>query len=349
MILNQNIRILIISDSHGNLNNVMQVLKKENNIDIILHLGDTIQDAISIMETSKDIEFHYVGGNDDNRQKQPKEKIIEGMGGKIFITHGHLYNIKRSFDNIILKSKELKVDIAIFGHNHIQKCIVNDGIIFINPGSISEPRGEDELEFSYSILELSKVEAMIRSCWLSIDESTRLVGLKPRTVKLFSHIIEWEKNYLKEKELLESVIGSQIIDIQHVGSTSVKGLKAKPIIDIAIAIESLEQGLKLLQKLKSVGYEYKGDAGVPGRHFFVKGTMKYKTHYLHICELNNDVWLSLILFRDCLRNNKKVLKQYEKLKEELASAFSDNREEYHNGKRKFIDSIVDKAKEDLIK
>jgi len=347
MILNENIRILIISDSHGNLNNVMQVLKKEKNINIIFHLGDTIQDAISIMETFNDLELYYVAGNHDNIQMQPKEKFIELLGWKIFITHGHIYNVKRSFDKIIAKSKELQTDITIFGHNHIQKCIRHNGIIYINPGSISEPRGNEAYEFSYSILELNKDEVIVKSCWLMSDSSLNPIGLESGTVRLSRHNPEWEKIYLKERDLLLSAIGSSIIDIQHVGSTSIKGLKAKPIIDIAVAVESLQQGFELIEQLKSIGYIYKGDAGVSGRHFFSKGNTKSKTHYLHVCELNNDVWLHLILFRDYLRANKKIMKEYEQLKQELAVTFSDNREAYLLGKRKYIDDIVNKVKGEL--
>ena len=175
----------------------------------------------------------------------------------------------------------------------------------------------------------------------------KAIGLKRGVVKMCSYTDEWEKIYKKEKKLILVAIGKQILDIQHVGSTSILGLEAKPIVDIAIAVKSLNLGEKCIKPLEKLGYEYRGEAGVRGRHFFVKGGELNRTHYLHIESLNSKNWQSHILFRDYLRRNKEAVKEYAKLKKRLALEHKNDRDVYHFFKVNFIEMIIKKAKEEL--
>jgi len=171
----------------------------------------------------------------------------------------------------------------------------------------------------------------------------KIIGLKRKKVRLFSYNPVWEKLYKGEEKLLRSVIGKYVLDIQHVGSTSIPGAKAKPIIDIAVGVKNLKNGEKCIKSLKQSGYEYKHSAGIKGRHFFAKGSEKNRTHYIHIAKLNGRFWKNCILFRDYLRKHKRTVKEYNELKEKLAKKYKDDRDTYTAEKDSFIRGIIKKA------
>lgn len=140
---------------------------------------------------------------------------------------------------------------------------------------------------------------------------------------------------------------NQIIDIQHVGSTAIPGLAAKPIIDIQIAAASLDEmktmAVPLLQKL---GYEYWDANPDHERMFFVKGRPPFgekRTHHVHIVELSSHHWRDKILFRDYLLAHPEVAREYEMLKKKLASQHMEDREQYTEAKTAFIKAMLEKA------
>jgi GrpB-like predicted nucleotidyltransferase (UPF0157 family) len=171
----------------------------------------------------------------------------------------------------------------------------------------------------------------------------KIIGLKRKKVKLISYKPIWKKLYKKEEKLLLNAFGKDILDIQHVGSTSVPGVKSKPIIDIALGIKSLKIGKKFISPLKKLNYEYMGNAGVKGRLFFAKGSRKNRTHYLHVERLNSKNWKNHIIFRDYLRKHKKAVEEYNKLKVKLAKEFKDDRDQYTSKKEFFIKKIINKC------
>ena len=130
-----------------------------------------------------------------------------------------------------------------------------------------------------------------------------MIGLQRGIVKLLPYEKKWCEFYAKEESLLLDTIRNYIVAIEHIGSTSIPDIYAKPVIDIAIGIKDLPIGTLCISPLAGIGYEYKGEAGVPDRHFFVKGSEKCRTHYLNIEELNGINWKNHILFRDYLRNH----------------------------------------------
>ena len=174
-------------------------------------------------------------------------------------------------------------------------------------------------------------------------KKTKIIGLQKKKVKLLSYKPGWKRLYKKEEELLRSSIGKYIEDIQHIGSTAIPGVKAKPIIDIAIGVKSLEVGEKCIKPLEKLGYEYRQDAGLKGRHFFAKGGKKNRTHYIHIEKINSQFWKNHILFRNYLRKHKKAVKEYNELKEKLAEKYRDDRDAYTVEKAIFIQKILKKS------
>lgn len=127
---------------------------------------------------------------------------------------------------------------------------------------------------------------------------------------------------------------------QHVGSTAIPGMEAKPTIDIAVALRRLEDVEKGVEPLERLGYEYKGDEGHPGRHFFAKGDPSRRTHYLHMMEWNSDFWKELLCFRNYLRQHKDVAEEYATLKRELARKSQGKRDLYTPGKAEFIEMVL---------
>ncbi|WP_425448293.1 GrpB family protein [Dethiothermospora halolimnae] len=170
-----------------------------------------------------------------------------------------------------------------------------------------------------------------------------IIGLKRGTVKLLPYDSQWKKEYDNEKELLNFTIGKYILDIQHIGSTSIEGLWAKPIIDIAVGVESLDLVTEIKSLLEDIGYEYRGNAGVEGRVFFTKGKEELRTHYLHIIVFNGYIWRNQINFRDYLRVHKEYIDEYSNLKEKLEAKFSEDRGSYTKKKSEFINMILKKA------
>jgi putative phosphoesterase len=107
--------------------------------DVLIHLGDNSED---IEELTKDFkgEVYGVRGNCDYSNTYPTEQLLDIMGKKIFLTHGHLYGVKNNLINIYYRAKELNADIVLFGHTHENIVKEKGGIVFMNPGSISLPR-----------------------------------------------------------------------------------------------------------------------------------------------------------------------------------------------------------------
>lgn len=170
-----------------------------------------------------------------------------------------------------------------------------------------------------------------------------MIGLARGEVKIEPYKSEWVENFENEKKVIKEKVGKHIKDIQHVGSTSIVGLDSKPIIDIAIGVESLDDGLLCIEGLSELGYEYLKDAGIPGRHFFAKGVGASRTHYLHIEVIDGQLWKNHILFRNYLRVHPKESEEYAKLKYQLAEKYGADRIKYTLSKGDFIKEIILKA------
>jgi len=171
-----------------------------------------------------------------------------------------------------------------------------------------------------------------------------MLGLKRGTVKLIADHKKWKELFEKEKKTLLSIFEDLEIQIEHVGSTAIPGVLAKPIIDMMLGFSKPEQTEIIYKKLEELGYEDRGERGVPGRRLFVKGPEEKRTHYLHVTKIDNSFWQEHIIFRDYLRQNQKGRDEYNKLKQDLAEKFSDKRELYTKAKSDFIQNIINKAR-----
>ena len=167
-----------------------------------------------------------------------------------------------------------------------------------------------------------------------------MIGLPSGQVSIEDYTGEWLEAFEEERDRLVAAVGLLAIAIEHVGSTSVPGLCAKPVIDIAIGVTDLLTGKECIGPLSDIAYEYKGDAGIPGRHFFAKGNPENRTHYVHVEPLNGVLWRNHILFRDYLRCHPDEAATYGQLKRALAEKFIEDRDAYALGKNNYIETII---------
>ena len=165
-----------------------------------------------------------------------------------------------------------------------------------------------------------------------------MLGLKRGTVKLIPHQKQWRDEFIKEKNLLHSILGEHI-EVEHVGSTAVPELLAKPIIDIAIGLTPESQSEQIKKILVENGYEDRGDDG-SGGHLFVKGSENIRTHHLHIIEKDSELWKNYISFCDYLKSHKPAREEYNLLKRDLEKKYANNREAYTISKADFIKKIL---------
>ena len=173
------------------------------------------------------------------------------------------------------------------------------------------------------------------------------MALKRGIVELENYNEKWKKEYEKERDLLKSVLGDKIIEIEHVGSTSIVGLKAKPVIDILIAINSLDEIEEIEQLLIEYDYSNRGHQGVEDRYFFAKGPEDARSHYIHFVEKDNNTYINLLWFKRYLLKHPEYIEKYCELKQELASQYSEDRKKYTAGKSNFITEVISLAKKEF--
>lgn len=130
-------KVLVLSDSHGNIDNMIYAIMEENP-DMIIHLGDCMADVESLIEEIQDIPVENVPGNCDFCCGS-QEKVLEINGVRVLICHGHTYNVKNDYYRIQMAAMEKGVDIAMFGHTHRVFYNHHNGIRLFNPGSIGAP------------------------------------------------------------------------------------------------------------------------------------------------------------------------------------------------------------------
>ena len=173
------------------------------------------------------------------------------------------------------------------------------------------------------------------------------MGLNKDSVRLENFSTNWKEMYLEEEKKLKELIGDYILSIEHVGSTSIPNLKSKPIIDIAITVNELNDALKFSELLDNNGYEFRYDNGIENEYFVRKGTPDNRTHYIHKVEKNSERLNNLILFRNYMLKHPEEVINYQNLKEHLASIYSDNRKMYTSSKNDYIQNILKLAKEEI--
>lgn len=158
----------------------------------------------------------------------------------------------------------------------------------------------------------------------------------------------WPQIFELEKACLNEALGDHALSIQHMGSTSVPGLGAKPIIDMMIAVRSLVEADQFcIQPIVSLGYEYvkEFEQETPMRRYFRKDNAQgARTHHIHMVVINSDWWVNHLLFRDYLRANAETRRAYEAHKRQLAELEWKSGSDYANAKTDFILKTMEEAR-----
>ncbi len=153
----------------------------------------------------------------------------------------------------------------------------------------------------------------------------------------------WTKKFEEESILIKNIIADNCIAIYHIGSTSVTGLAAKPIIDIMVVVKSLEKVDDVAEDFLKIGYEYLGEFGIAGRRYLRKGGDE-RTHQIHIFQA--DDWNNIgrhLAFRNYMRTHKKERDEYAKIKIDLAHKFPYDIDGYCDGKENFVREMEELA------
>lgn len=159
-------------------------------------------------------------------------------------------------------------------------------------------------------------------------------------IEIIEYNSDWRVQFLAERSILQAALAEWLIgDIEHIGSTAVAGLAAKPVIDIMAPVASLEvshDAIAAAEAARYCFYPYKPDE----MHWFCKPSPEERTHHLHLVPLGSRRWHEQIAFRDALRQNPELAQEYAALKRRLAKDFANDREAYTDAKAPFIQNAI---------
>ena len=171
------------------------------------------------------------------------------------------------------------------------------------------------------------------------------IGLMRGVIRLDPYNPAWAECFRLEAKRLRERLRQRIGQIEHIGSTAVPELIAKPIIDLMASVDNFEEARSLVPDIEALGYTHGEKDEIPDRHYFAlrlqDGTA---THHLSLAERHSQFWAQQILFRDYLRANPKSRQEYANLKQRLAVKHAGNRLEYVEGKTEFITRVLERAR-----
>ncbi|MDL2273353.1 GrpB family protein [Oscillospiraceae bacterium OttesenSCG-928-G22] len=174
-------------------------------------------------------------------------------------------------------------------------------------------------------------------------EGITLHGVQRNKVQLLPHDENWNTEFLKTKDMIQTIWPENVLDIQHIGSTAIRGIYAKPILDIAVVLTSLQA--MDIDAMRDVGYDYRGPQNKEDTHrlFVLRGEHDVSLHHLHCYGPGDRNFALCVAFRDYLNSHPRDAARYSELKIALANRYPDDRVAYTNAKEEFIQSICMKA------
>jgi GrpB-like predicted nucleotidyltransferase (UPF0157 family) len=167
-----------------------------------------------------------------------------------------------------------------------------------------------------------------------------MLGVPQGKVRLVDYQQDWPAAFDVERTRLIDALGSDVT-IEHIGSTAVPGTTSKPLIDIMIGLPGIADHAAHIPRLEALGYTYRGEYGIPDRHFFTLGDPT--THHVHLVARGGHFWRLNLLFRDFLRENPGARERYVAEKKRLGEAHADDRELYTKGKNSIIQALLAEA------
>lgn len=174
--------------------------------------------------------------------------------------------------------------------------------------------------------------------------STFILERQKEDIELLPHDPHWSQVFESEKEALSKILKSTLIDLHHIGSTSISGIHAKPIIDMLPVVDDINAIDALDEAFESLGYEIKREFGISGRRFFIKRINGKRTFNVHIFQKGHPDIERHLLFRDYMRAHPDDAESYSNLKKKLIEKFPNDIEKYCWGKDDFVKAMEEKAK-----
>lgn len=160
-------------------------------------------------------------------------------------------------------------------------------------------------------------------------------------VRLSEYDENWRRMFEEEAQFLRELFSDEIIEIEHFGSTSVPGMKAKPVIDMMCLVQDIKKMDAFNVQMQLLGYDVAGEWGIPGRRLFRKGG-ETRTHHIHVYQYDNLQIKRHLVLRDYLKKHPEEVKQYSSLKEELAQRFEDTAY-YSKAKKPYVNELEQRA------
>jgi GrpB-like predicted nucleotidyltransferase (UPF0157 family) len=159
---------------------------------------------------------------------------------------------------------------------------------------------------------------------------------------------KWPAIFEEEKTRILGAAGKVVLSVEHIGSTAVPGLSAKPVIDMIGGVRSLSDVFLCVKPLAGIGYDYRRwqqfGAIDPGRRYFRKGSPGHNTHHLSLVEHLSPIWNDYLLFRDHLHTNPETAREYSELKKELLEKYGLKGEPVEKAKTAFVKSVLARAR-----
>ena len=176
---------------------------------------------------------------------------------------------------------------------------------------------------------------------LMTDEESLAAAIH-EDVALHAHDPAWMRVFEQERDRLQSLLPGTFLAIEHIGSTAVAGLVAKPIVDLLAAVESLDDVDALIDRLCENGYTTSREfnATISDRKWLMRWRDGHRTHHLHLVVADSSPWRDRLAFRDALRGDPALAQRYAALKSELATTHRDDREAYTDAKAAFVRAVV---------
>ena len=179
---------------------------------------------------------------------------------------------------------------------------------------------------------------------MSLPGEGAALGLASGTVRVVPYDPGWPALFVAEAARLNNIllVHGVALRVEHIGSTSVPGLAAKPILDVLAGWEMANARAAAIGALESAGYTYRGEQGIPGRDFFRRG--EPRQYHVHLTRVGNATWNDHLTFRDYLRANPAAAADYAALKRALAARYPTDRERYIEGKTEFVQATLGSAR-----
>ena len=164
------------------------------------------------------------------------------------------------------------------------------------------------------------------------------LGLESGVVRLVEYDARWPPLFAAEQQRIRDECGNLALKLEHVGGTSIPGMCAKPVLDIAAGRPRDTSTQDYVAALEQAGYEHRGEQGVPGRQFFCRGDPR--AYHVHLVEEDGPLWRDYVAFRDYLRAHAEAARQFADLKRVLAARFSQDREGYTIAKSSHVQEVL---------